>query len=208
MSGLIVIPAVVAGIILVKDALYDPTPEPEPVKEQIILLPGEDGSVGAVTVTSAAGTQTLDSAYAAVDVTASGELAAAEESADSVAERFGDVLDAAPPPELSFVLYFESGSGDQLTAASQAKVDELRSILLRRPAPEITVVGHTDTVGDLEDNDSLSLKRAESVKAGIVDAGVSAVSIEAVGRGERELLVPTADRVDEPRNRRVEITIR
>ena len=206
MSGLIVIPAVVAATILLVEVLDKP--EPDPVQEQVILLPEADGSVGAVTVTSTSGTRTLDTAYAAVDVTASGELAPAQESQASVSERFGQVLDAAPPPEVTYVLYFESGSGNTLTPASQAKVEDLRRTLLSRPAPEIAVVGHTDTVGDLDDNDRLSLERAQTVKQGIEAAGISAVSIQASGRGERELLVPTADRVDEPRNRRVEVTIR
>jgi outer membrane protein OmpA-like peptidoglycan-associated protein len=87
-------------------------------------------------------------------------------------------------------------------------VEELRAVLLQRPAPEIAVVGHTDTVGDQQDNDQLSLERARTVQQRIEEVGISAVSIQASGRGERELLVPTADRVDEPRNRRVEITIR
>jgi outer membrane protein OmpA-like peptidoglycan-associated protein len=172
MFGLFLIPVAIISLAL----LFEPEPPPpDPVAEKIILLPSEDGSVGAVTVTSAAGTRTLD---------------------------------AAPPPEVTFVLYFESGSIDTLTPASQAKVEELRAVLLQRPAPEIAVVGHTDTVGDQQDNDQLSLERARTVQQRIEEVGISAVSIQASGRGERELLVPTADRVDEPRNRRVEITIR
>ncbi len=42
----------------------------------------------------------------------------------------------------------------------------------------------------------------------LVDKGVSAARLEAVGPGKRELLVPTADEVDEPQNRRVEIIVR
>jgi OOP family OmpA-OmpF porin len=42
----------------------------------------------------------------------------------------------------------------------------------------------------------------------MVDKGAAASHVEAVGRGKRELLVPTADEVDEPQNRRVEIIVR
>lgn len=205
MFGLFLIPVAIISLALL---LEPEPPPPDPVAEKIILLPSEDGSVGAVTVTSAAGTRTLDRPYEAVDVTAAGQLATVQESETSVAASYGQVLDAAPPPEVTFVLYFESGSIDTLTPASQAKVEELRAVLLRRPAPEIAVVGHTDTVGDQQDNDQLSLERARTVQQRIEEVGISAVSIQASGRGERELLVPTADRVDEPRNRRVEITIR
>jgi OOP family OmpA-OmpF porin len=42
----------------------------------------------------------------------------------------------------------------------------------------------------------------------LVAQGIAASSIVAVGRGKRELLVPTPDGVAEPRNRRVEIVVR
>lgn len=200
MYGLLLIPAamITASIFMERD----------PVQEQVILLPAADGSVGSVIVTSTDGSRTLDQAYQAVDVTSSGRLASAQESAGSVKDRFGAVLDAAPPPEVTFVLYFEAGSGETLTPASLEKVDELRDVLLQRPAPEIAVVGHTDTVGKLTDNDELARLRAQTVKRKIEEAGISALSIQAVGRGERELLITTADEVSEARNRRVEITIR
>jgi outer membrane protein OmpA-like peptidoglycan-associated protein len=70
------------------------------------------------------------------------------------------------------------------------------------------VIGHTDTVGGVEDNDELSLQRAERVKADLVAQGIPADRIRAAGRGEREPVVPTVDNVDEPRNRRVEINVR
>ena len=70
------------------------------------------------------------------------------------------------------------------------------------------VIGHTDTVGSRESNDELSRQRAASVRAMLIEAGFPADKMEIAGRGERELLVPTANEVDEPRNRRVEINIR
>jgi len=77
-----------------------------------------------------------------------------------------------------------------------------------RPLPDVLVIGHTDTVGDAAVNDRLSAQRAETVKGFLVDIGIPAARITTAGRGERELLVRTADEVDEPRNRRVEINVR
>ena len=48
-------------------------------------------------------------------------------------------------------------------------------------------------------------RRADAVKAEMVRMGVPANDIATVARGESSLLVPTADGVREPRNRRVEI---
>jgi len=183
-------------------------PPPDPTTEKVVLLPDKDGNVGEVVIRSDAGEQTLNTAYGAVEVRASGGLDSVQESEASVRESFGAVLSATPPEPVSMVVYFETGSSDTLTGASMQTVAELKEILADRPAPEILVIGHTDTVGDADDNDALSKARAEAVVAIIRDTGVSAKSLEASGRGERELLIATADKVDEPRNRRVEINIR
>jgi outer membrane protein OmpA-like peptidoglycan-associated protein len=83
-------------------------------------------------------------------------------------------------------------------------LEELR----RRPAADIVVIGHTDRVGAEEGNDELSLQRAERVKSDLASQGIPPERIRAAGRGEREPVVATEDNVDEPRNRRVEISVR
>jgi OOP family OmpA-OmpF porin len=175
---------------------------------KIILLPDENGVVGEVVVESSAGTQTLNTAYATVDVKESGALLASTENATSIQSQYGTLLEATPPSPRSFVLNFVSGSGNTLTDDSLKTIGEMQAYLQTRPAPEISVIGHTDTVGDDAENDDLSAERAKAVRKLIENAGVTAVTMEASGRGERELLIPTADKVDEPRNRRVEINIR
>ena len=77
-----------------------------------------------------------------------------------------------------------------------------------RPAPEVVLIGHSDRVGKLEDNDRLSLRRAEAMRKALIEVGVAGTAIDVAGRGEREPLVATADDVAEARNRRVEISIR
>ena len=70
------------------------------------------------------------------------------------------------------------------------------------------VTGHTDTVGREENNDKLSTERAGVIKNMLIEQGLQAGFIRAVGRGERELLVPTANNFSEPKNRRVEVIVR
>ena len=53
----------------------------------------------------------------------------------------------------------------------------------------------------------LSLRRARKIRDDMVKLGVPA-QIQVAGRGEREPLVATEDEVAEPRNRRVEISVR
>jgi outer membrane protein OmpA-like peptidoglycan-associated protein len=106
-----------------------------------------------------------------------------------------------------YTLYFESGS-DEFTAQSKQEVKRLLAEMARREAPDITVIGHTDLVGSDPSNDALSLQRAGRVKSMLVGMGVPAERILIAGRGRREPLIPTADGVIEPRNRRVEISVR
>lgn len=196
------------ALVIAAALLTQPQPEPPAITDTVILLPDEDGSVGSLVVSSGAGEQSLSTAYSTVESDATGALAAGTTSAAEVASEFGGLLDATPPAPRSFVVTFESGSADSLTRSSRQELARIRDYLATVPAAEISVIGHTDRVGSVTDNDALSRKRADSVKRMIQSAGIDATTIEAAGRGEREPLVETADGVAEPRNRRVEIRVR
>src|SRR6266699_3614453 len=101
-----------------------------------------------------------------------------------------------------------SEGGMQRGTASQSEVKELLAEMASRQAPDITVIGHTDLVGPDPSNDALSLQRAERVKSILAGMGIPAERILTAGRGRREPLIPTAEGVSEPRNRRVEINVR
>jgi outer membrane protein OmpA-like peptidoglycan-associated protein len=73
--------------------------------------------------------------------------------------------------------------------------------------PNVDVVGHTDTTGPAEGNDTLSLERARSVSRLLDALSLPPERLQVSGRGERQLLVQTPDETAEPENRRVEITI-
>jgi len=128
-------------------------------------------------------------------------------SAQAVQNTFGKALHALPALPANFLLYFVTGT-DELTPESKLELDKVLTAMRARPLPDVLVIGHTDTVGELDNNDRLSAQRAETVKGFLVGIGIPAERIRTAGRGERELLVPTADNVDEPRNRRVEINVR
>jgi outer membrane protein OmpA-like peptidoglycan-associated protein len=196
------LPIVIFGALV---AIFgDETPVPQ---ERIVLLPERDGRASAVTVRTPRGETILEQPYAAADVLADGTVARVGESAASVQSRFGAALAAQPPPPVSFTVYFVFDT-DALTPASRAQFDRIKAELATRPAPEIVVIGHTDRVGTVAYNDDLSLKRAQSVRAALIAAGIGPGGIEVAGRGEREPAVATADEVHEERNRRVEITVR
>lgn len=72
---------------------------------------------------------------------------------------------------------------------------------------EIVLGGHTDTSGKASYNDGLSLRRAEAVKATMIELGALPDAIRVVAYGETQLAVQTGDNVREALNRRVEIQL-
>ena len=172
-----------------------------------VVVPSSDGHVGKIVVTSGTETRVIDTAYGAQRLEADGSLVPVRLSAETVRRDFGATLDALPGKPASFTLYFLEGR-DELTAESKGELQKVFAELRQRPLPDIAVIGHTDTVGGLSYNDRLSLARAERMRMMMVEMGIPAERIQAAGRGKRELLVPTEDNVGEPRNRRVEISVR
>ena len=145
--------------------------------------------------------------YAAAKLTTAGPQAY-KSNPEEVQALFGAALAAQPSRPVQFVLYFVEGK-DELTEESKLAVDVRCSPRSRSArCPTCVVVGHTDAVGTNQVNDPLSQQRAEVIRAGLIRNGIAPENITAVGRGKRELLVPTADGVAEPRNRRVEIIVR
>lgn len=183
-----------------------PAPPPRAPVDSVILLPEKDGRNTAVTVAQGQRQMVIDQPYAGARTGPAGPEAFTSSAAE-VQSRFAAALAAQPPRPTSFILYFVEGR-DVLTEESRAVVERIFADIAARPAPDVAVIGHTDSVGAQAANDSLSLQRAETIRRELVQRGVPADNIKASGRGERELLVPTADNVAEPRNRRVEITVR
>jgi outer membrane protein OmpA-like peptidoglycan-associated protein len=183
-------------------------PAPPARDELVVLLPGPDGTVGALTVEHEGQRRTLDAAYATSRLQQQGQLGdAGRVTPEQVRQTFESALGAQPPRPATFILYF-LGDSDDFTPESKLEIPKILSEITGRPAPEIVVVGHTDRQGSLEYNDGLSLRRAERVRTQLVRIGIARERIGVAGRGERAPLMPTEDGVAEPRNRRVEITVR
>jgi OmpA-OmpF porin, OOP family len=179
--------------------------------ERVILLPDAGGRATAVVVESSSGQVVVDTAWSEVRVDRDGSFEDRSAVAAQVESEFAAVLESRPPKPLKFVLYFRFDS-DELTTESERSVDAMLSAIAARPAPEVLIVGHTDTRGEAAYNDTLSLRRAEVVRdrlqSRLEAAGISPARISVAGRGEREPLVPGEDDRDEPRNRRVEMAVR
>ena len=161
----------------------------------------------------AAGTP-LDSGYRAVDVTLPREFGV------TLRYRFGGspsepetapaayvppaVQSPTPAVARSYMVFFDFNKSD-LTPQAVSIVNQAAANAGPAKVTQLTVTGHTDTVGSDAYNMRLSRRRAESVAAQLEKDGIASSEIQIVAKGKRDLLVPTADGVKEPQNRRVQI---
>jgi outer membrane protein OmpA-like peptidoglycan-associated protein len=183
-----------------------PAAPPPTAKEIIVLLPDAEGKSTGIVVKSKGRETAVTEPYQGVELSG-GKIESKAYSAVQIQSMFPEVMQALPDKPRSFTLRFEQ-NGTRLTPESAAMVEEIRLEITKRAAPEVTVIGHTDHEGSEEANLLLSQNRAEAVRDILVAGDVSAQIIQVVGRGELEPEVATADGVAEPRNRRVEISVR
>ncbi len=187
-----------------------PAPPAPPPAAMIVLLPDpETGTTGRIHVSNAFGSVDLSTPRAAMArVTADARPGTITTMSDVEVQRvFGQALAALPPAPRHFTLHFRFES-DVLTTASTALIPEILKTVKGLAFPEVVVVGHTDTMGAARANYALGIKRANTVREILVRAGLSPATVEVTSHGEADLLVKTPDNTPEPRNRRVEITVR
>lgn len=175
----------------------------------LVLLPDDDGHQGSLAVLEADGRPSEAVIAASNSRTTLGDATPASRPLGDkgLKAREAALLSSLPPPARSFLLYFDQGTATP-TAQSQAVLVELRAEIASRSGPQVEVTGHTDTVGDSEDNDRLSLQRAEEVLNWLAGQGFDRSLMSATGRGERELKEPTVDNISSAANRRVEVIVR
>jgi outer membrane protein OmpA-like peptidoglycan-associated protein len=178
-------------------------------KSTVVLVPDSDGSVGQISVSNEAGSVTIDQANWAT-VVRTGERAPeapARLDPDRVNKIFAEALSGEPPPPVHFTLYFRSGS-ELLLPASIRLLPNIVTVIQQKMPTRVSVVGHSDTLGDASDNLELSLRRAKAVKQLLLDRGVDGTFVDVSSHGEENPVVKTGDNVANAKNRRVEVVIR
>jgi len=113
-----------------------------------------------------------------------------------------------PPPAqaTSFMVFFDWDRSD-LSGQAQSTIQQAANAYKTTGSARVTATGHADRSGPENYNMALSLRRANTVKDALVRNGVPVTAISVIGKGETQPLVPTADGVREPQNRRVEIVV-
>lgn len=105
---------------------------------------------------------------------------------------------------IALYINFDTGKAD-LKADGQATVKEIVSMLSSAPELKIAIEGHTDNVGQPADNKALSERRAQSVMAAIVAAGIPAERLQAAGFGQERPVADNRSEEGRAKNRRVEL---
>ena len=178
-------------------------------RTSVILLPDEDGHVGAVVVGNAAGAkQRIDQAYSAVVVSGvkTDSTSAMPRGKSAVDAAYEKLIKAQPTKPRTFVLHFKLDSVE-LTDDSTALLREIVRAAMDRKPTEITVYGHADSSGSEERNIRLSAERAQIVADYLRRSDPTLDKIQVQYFGDKEPLVPTEGRSPEPRNRRAEVVI-
>lgn len=101
---------------------------------------------------------------------------------------------------------FASGQAS-LSAQTRAEVGRIAAVLTQYPDRNLLLEGHTDSVGSEVNNQNLSERRAEAVRAALIAEGIDPSRVSAVGYGQTRPIASNATAAGRAQNRRVEIVI-
>ena len=185
-----------------------PAPPDSPRLEVVLLPDPESTTPSSVAVTAKSGNAALTAPYTSTTVIADRPpTTPVKRDEAEIRREYGALLAEPPETPRHFNLYFREATSD-LTEESRAIVPDILTAAKARKVPEVTVIGHTDTTGSTASNYQLGLQRAQAVRALLLKVGLDDSLVDVESHGEADLLRSTPDNTDEPRNRRVEITIR
>jgi outer membrane protein OmpA-like peptidoglycan-associated protein len=101
---------------------------------------------------------------------------------------------------------FDTGSAG-LTPGAREKLAKVAGVIASHPGLNISVEGHTDSVGDAQYNQRLSEERAGSVRDYLIRQGVSTGTVGTTGFGESEPVASNGTAAGRQQNRRVELVV-
>jgi peptidoglycan-associated lipoprotein len=174
-------------------------------KSYVVLIDSPDGTTGEVVVRGQKGEQVIRASGQGAPLDGSARPAPVDKA--KLDKDFGAAIAARPEIPVKYLLYFESG-GTRLTQEAQALLPKIVADASGRPAVDVSVIGHTDTVASEKTNEELSLKRAQFVADLLKNRGLKIHALNIEWHGKRNLLVKTSDNTPEAKNRRVEVSVR
>ena len=104
---------------------------------------------------------------------------------------------------ITYAITFETGKAD-IKPESMVEINRIATLMKENPALSFEVQGHCDATGSDKVNDPLSQKRAEAIVAALVEEGIAAARLSAVGKGSHEPIASNSTDEGRAKNRRVE----
>lgn len=167
------------------------------------------GAAGAVGDAAGAVGDAVGGAFGAINEAGKKALDAVKFGAGSVGSQMMDFVKSGAKGTKTFSLKnanFATGSA-ALSAESVQEVDNLAAVLKAYTALKISVDGYTDSSGNADANKTLSQKRADSVKARLLQKGIEAARITAMGYGAANPIASNDTAEGKAKNRRIEVKI-
>lgn len=177
-------------------------------KTYVVLLESPDGTTGAVVVKEGKKETLINQKQQGLALGRSGFFSKPFNIGQARIDRdFSAALHAQPALPQRFQLYFQIGSAE-LTTESRLDIDRVIDAIRVRGPSAVSVIGHTDTLSGPRWNAQLGLIRARAIADLIRRHAIDVIDLSVSSHGERNLLIKTPDGVSEPRNRRVEVSVR
>ena len=104
---------------------------------------------------------------------------------------------------VTYAITFDTGKAT-LKPEADVEINRIKGIMDKDPSLKFEVQGHCDNTGSDAVNDPLSQKRAEAIVARLMELGISADRLTAVGKGSHEPIADNATDEGRAKNRRVE----
>lgn len=120
----------------------------------------------------------------------------------AIVQRLGGGIVVTIPEGMLF-----AQESDELTQASRDNLRRLATSFEQYPNTRVMIVGHTDTEGGTDRNQSLSERRAQALAGFLEQIGVNRARMTAIGRGDAEPIATNDTDAGRQWNRRLEVAI-
>ncbi len=175
---------------------------------KVILLPEEDGKVGAISLMDNKGVEhIIDKPYTALEINNNGSINDTVLNEQEIISKYGDLLKAIPKKLKNYYFFFDTGSSS-LTETQIKEIKEIAKTISSNTIHKVTCIGHSDSTGSDEINEKISKNRAQTVANELIANGIDKTLITVKYYGDANPLVKTKPNESNYKNRRVEIVLK
>lgn len=171
----------------------------------IVMLMDNNKENNAIAVTSGKQEVLINEPNTFTSIRSKNDMSRVSQMSDEeIKSLFANVVSNSNIEHFKFILYFQK---ENILENSQKELTDMIHLISQKDDYYIKVSGHADTIGSLKDNLKLSQKRVDIVIEKMKENKVQYFHLSTAAHGENQLAIPTPDNVNEPLNRRVEISI-